>query len=76
MKKSVSMLCHPELPCIIQNYPVSSCIILRHTELPLRHPEFISGSISYMQKKEMLNQVQHDGFQFGMTVAFWDDRIN
>ena len=31
MKKSVSMLCH--------------------TELPLRHPEFISGSISYMQKK-------------------------
>lgn len=47
MKKSVSMLCHPELH--------------------MRHPEFISGSISYMQKKEMLNQVQHDGLHFEMT---------
>ena len=38
MKKSVSMVCHTELP-------------LRHSELIMRHPEFISGSISYMQKK-------------------------
>lgn len=55
MKKSMSMVCHTELH-------------MRHSELIMRHPEFISGSISYMQKKEMLNQVQHDGLHFGMTV--------
>ena len=66
MKKSVSMVCHTELSRVIQNYP---CVI---QNCPCVILNLFQDLYHICKKKEMLNQVQHDGLQFGMTVAFWD----